>query len=190
MCYSKVMSIRKDRREAAIERMADYVLSEGLAGATLRPLAAAAGTSDRMLLYYFTDKDELLTAILENIGDRLLGELSGSIAIAPPRSFARLLEEVWTVLGSARHRPYMNIWYDLASRAARNRQPFRQAAGVIADSYLAWVEERLAPESDGTRSGSASLFLATVQGMYLIDAVGRPAIASGAMTALSLQRRG
>ena len=54
------MNIRNDRREAAIERMADHVLSEGLAAGTLRPLAAAAGTSDRMLLYYFADKDELL----------------------------------------------------------------------------------------------------------------------------------
>ena len=57
---TNAMNFRNERREAAIERMADYVLSEGLGAATLRPLAAAAGTSDRMLLYYFADKDELL----------------------------------------------------------------------------------------------------------------------------------
>ena len=61
------MNTRDERREAAIERMADHVLAEGLAAATLRPLAAAAGTSDRMLLYYFADKDELLTATLARI---------------------------------------------------------------------------------------------------------------------------
>jgi len=45
------MSVRTDRRQAALERMADHLLREGMTGASLRPLAAAAGTSDRMLLY-------------------------------------------------------------------------------------------------------------------------------------------
>jgi len=48
--------------------MADYVLSEGLGLQRSDPWAAAVGTSDRMLLYYFADKDELLTATLERIG--------------------------------------------------------------------------------------------------------------------------
>ena len=53
------MNAHAVRREDAIERMTDHILLKGLAGATLRPLAAAAGTSDRMLLYYFADRDEI-----------------------------------------------------------------------------------------------------------------------------------
>lgn len=53
------MSVRDTRRQAALERMADHVLAAGLRGASLRPLAQVAGTSDRMLLYYFTNKGEL-----------------------------------------------------------------------------------------------------------------------------------
>jgi len=182
------MTIRTNRREAAIERMADHVLSEGLAGATLRPLAAAAGTSDRMLLYYFTDKDELLTAVLERIARRLLGELEDAVSIEPPRPFVMLIEQVWAALGSERLRPYMNVWLDLASGAARDLQPYRNVAGVIADGYMAWVERRLAPQGEDEPPVSAALFLAAIQGMYLLTAIGRPAIAQSAMIALSTDR--
>jgi AcrR family transcriptional regulator len=176
------MSIREDRRDAALDRMADHVLSEGLTGATLRPLAAAAGTSDRMLLYYFTDKDELLTAILERIAARLLADLNAMIARRRP--FASLLKGVWGVLNLPRHRPYMNIWYDLASGAARGLEPHRKISGVIADGYLAWIEDRLARDADGPPDQTAPLFLAALQGMYLLNAIGRPVIAADAMVGI------
>lgn len=177
------MSNRENRRDTALDRMADYVLSEGLARATLRPLAAVAGTSDRMLLYYFADKDELLTAILERIAARLLTDLND--AVAPRLPFATLLKDVWGVLNSARHRPYMSVWYDLASGAVRGLEPHRRVAVAIADAYLAWVENRLEQEGDGLPSRSAPLFLAAIQGMYLLDAIGRPTIADDAMIALA-----
>jgi AcrR family transcriptional regulator len=182
MRYTRFMSIRENRRDAALDRMADHILSVGLAGATLRPLAAVAGTSDRMLLYYFADKDELLTAILERIAGRLLTDLTETVASRRP--FAILLKDVWAVLNSVQHRPYMKIWYDLASGAARGLEPHRKVAGVIADAYLAWVEDRLEHGTDALPSQSAPLFLAAIQGMYLLDAIGRPVIASDAMIAL------
>src|SRR4249920_1160376 len=108
------MNIRDDRREAAIERMADHVLSEGLAAGTLRPLAAAAGTSDRMLLYYFADKDELLTATLNRIATRMIVQLDGSIPVEPRRPFPVLLQQVWAALASESLQPFMPLWLELA----------------------------------------------------------------------------
>jgi len=42
-----------DRREDLLDRVTDHVLEHGLIGLTLRPVAAAIGTSDRMLIYHF-----------------------------------------------------------------------------------------------------------------------------------------
>jgi hypothetical protein len=69
------------------------------------------------------------------------------------------------VLGSKRHRRYMNIWLDLASGAACV-QPHRAVESAIADGYLAWVASRLEPQSDGVPPLSPALFLAMIQGMY------------------------
>jgi len=181
------MNIRDDRREAAIEHMADHVLSEGLSAATLRPLAAAAGTSDRMLLYYFADKDELLTATLGRIATRMIIQLDGAIPAEPPRPFAVLLEEVWAAMASESLQPFMPLWLELASGAARGLQPHRNVAGAIADGFLAWVAIRLQPEPGGEPSSSAPLFLASIEGMYLLKAIGRGATAD--LAAIELASR-
>ena len=69
--------------------------------------------------------------------------------------------------------------------AARGLQPHRAVASAIADSYLAWVASRLEPQSDGVPPLSPALFLATIQGMYSLTAIGRPAVAKTAMIELS-----
>jgi AcrR family transcriptional regulator len=179
------MTIRDERREAAIERMADHVLAEGLGAATLRPLAAAAGTSDRMLLYYFADKDELLTATLARIAMRMIAQLDGAIPAEPRRPFPVLLEQVWAAMASESLQPFMPLWLDLASGAARGLQPHRDVAGAIADGFLAWVAIRLQPEGDGEPSLLAPLFLASIEGMYLLKAIGRGALADRAAVELA-----
>ena len=183
------MNIRSDRREAAIERMADHLLSEGLGAATLRPLAAAAGTSDRMLLYYFADKDDLLTATLDRIAARLIAQLDGGIPVEPRRPFSVLLEQVWAALGSESLQPFMHLWLDIASGAARGLQPHRDVAGEIADGFLAWATVRLERESDGEPSLAAPLFLTSIEGMWLLKAVGRVAIADLAVVELASRPR-
>jgi AcrR family transcriptional regulator len=185
------MNIRSDRRQAAIDRMADYLLSEGLEAATLRPLAAAAGTSDRMLLYYFANKDELLSATLGRIAARMTAQLDDAIPIGPPRSFPVLLEEVWTALSSESLKPFMYVWLDLAAGAARGLQPHLSVAGEIADGFLAWVTSRLERQSASESGGSAALFLTSIEGMYLLKAIGCGGLADSAMTELAAcsQRR-
>ena len=178
------MNIREERREAAIERMADHVLSQGLAAATLRPLAAAAGTSDRMLLYYFADKDELLTATLARIAVRMMAELDRAIPAAPPKPFAVLLEQVWGAMAAESLQPFMPLWLDLAAGAARGLQPHGRIAGEILDGFLAWVTIRLCPENEGETPSLAPLFMASIEGLYLLQAIGRSALADSAVASL------
>lgn len=172
------MTIRDERRQAAIERMADHILAEGLGAATLRPLAAAAGVSDRMLLYYFADKDEVLAATLERIAARMVAQLDRAVPAEPRLSFSVLLEAVWAALDSLSLRPFMHVWLDLASGAARGVQPHRHIAGAIADGFLAWTAARLDHEGDASR------FMATFEGLYLLKAIGRGDMANAALADL------
>lgn len=179
------MDLRNKRREDAIERMADHVLSQGLRAATLRPLAAAAGTSDRMLLYYFTDKDELLTATLHRIAERMLTQFDKAVP-GEPRAFRILLTEVRAILTSDNIKPFMHLWLDLASGAARGLQPHLHVAGEIADGFLAWVTSRLMVEARGNQATSAALFMACIEGMSILEAIGRPSIADSASAELNV----
>src|SRR5262249_32927762 len=53
-----------NRKAETLARATDYVLAHGLSGLSLRPLAAALGTSTRMLLYDFGSKEELVADVL------------------------------------------------------------------------------------------------------------------------------
>src|SRR4051812_9901890 len=48
-----------------------YFLRHGVANLSLRPLAAAVGTSARMLLHYFGSKEALITEVMEQVQARL-----------------------------------------------------------------------------------------------------------------------
>jgi AcrR family transcriptional regulator len=52
------------RRQELLERAYQYALKHGLADLSLRPLAAAIGSSPRVLLFLFGSKDGLIRALL------------------------------------------------------------------------------------------------------------------------------
>ena len=72
------------RREELAEAATDYALEHGLIGLSLRPLAAALGTSDRMLLYHFRDKDDLVATILRTSTDRSVASIRALPAVVRP----------------------------------------------------------------------------------------------------------
>src|SRR4029453_4888280 len=67
------------RHDDLLDRVTDYVLEHGLIGLTLRPLAAAIGTSDRMLIYHFGSRDALVSAVVARSTGRAIAG-----ADAPP----------------------------------------------------------------------------------------------------------
>ncbi|MFI5714550.1 TetR/AcrR family transcriptional regulator [Nocardia sp. NPDC051750] len=52
------------KRTELLDAVVRYIAEHGLANLSLRPLAAALGTSSRMLIYYFGTKEELLVQAL------------------------------------------------------------------------------------------------------------------------------
>ena len=80
------------RREALAERATDWALEHGLIGLSLRPLAAAIGTSDRMLLYHFADRDDLVATVLRVSTDRAVREVR---ALPVAAGVARWVIEFW-----------------------------------------------------------------------------------------------
>lgn len=166
--------IRARRRAAAIAAMADHVLTEGLAGATLRALAQAAGTSDRMLLYHFASKEEILAETLAAIAARLTGALEATLPAGVPLPAADLTRQLAAAVAAPDLKPFMALWLELAAAAARGEEPHRSIAGAIADGFLAFIAARL-PEGPA-QAAQAARVLATVEGLALLDALGRPAL--------------
>ncbi len=74
-------------------------LAEGVDGASLRTIAADAGTSVGMIFYYFPTKDDLFLAVVEEFYARLLEDVAGALAGDDP--VRARLQRAFTRLGTA-----------------------------------------------------------------------------------------
>ena len=172
------------RKQLLLERMADHVLAHGLQAASLRPLAAAAGTSDRMLLHYFADKEELLTATLTLVAQRLLAVLER--ARADPLPFHILLPQLAAMLQDPQIQPYMRLWLELITFAAGGKEPFRSVAQQILNSFSHWIAAGLRVENEEQRAPLAALMLALIEGFVLFDTLGADATRALALAGVAL----
>jgi AcrR family transcriptional regulator len=165
------LSKNDERRAAIIERLADHVLAHGLIASSLRPLAKAAGTSDRMLLYYFSDKGEIIGATLSCIAQRMTLILAARAAPEPmpldmvtARLTAIVLEEEFW--------PYMCVWLELASRAARGDPLYTPIAFAIGAGFLAWGQTQLFSTDEKALAEDAAQLLIRVEGAVMVKAIG------------------
>ncbi|MFN7399474.1 MAG: TetR/AcrR family transcriptional regulator [Sandaracinobacter sp.] len=164
------MAPADDRRTELLDAMADHVLSAGLAGSSLRPLARAAGTSDRMLLYYFPTKDALIAATLAHIARRLAGMLAASVGDVrlPPDSLLPLLADLTL---APRFRPYLGLFLEVASRAARGDTLCRTIGGEVAEGFLLWIEGQLITPADQRRAQAFDI-LTRIEGRMVLESLG------------------
>jgi AcrR family transcriptional regulator len=160
------VSLADDRREAVLERLADHILAHGLAASSLRALARAAKTSDRMLLYYFEDKDALVAAALERISARMMAVLLADTAPAPLEP-AALTARLAALVQDQSLWPFMRLWLEMAARAGHG-DAFCKATGKrLADGFLAWITAQLSPDS----RGEALAIFAQTEGLVVLKAL-------------------
>lgn len=71
---------KSDIDERIVSAARSRFLTEGVDGASLRSIAADAGTNVGMIYYYFPTKDDLFLAVVESAYARLLDDLTGILS--------------------------------------------------------------------------------------------------------------
>ena len=138
-------------------------------------MARAAGISDRMLLYYFKDKAEVIAAVLATIAGRLtamLGDVSGT-----PLPVAALRAQLLGALMGDAISPYMRIWLEMAALAAQGDAVFANAGEAIGRGFYAWGLAQIAAETPEQRAIDAARLLVTIEGMVLLKSLGMSDVA-------------
>ncbi|SDZ12782.1 transcriptional regulator, TetR family [Jannaschia faecimaris] len=165
-------------KETLLPRLAAHLLDQGLAGASLRPMARAAGTSDRMLIYHFGTKEELIVETLGVVAADLSARLDTALPPGPANDMATLAGQVLMVIRAPAAAGHFRIWLEVLS------DPERQAlAGAILDGFHGWVAAHL-PQGLPDPEGSAAALLTFVEGAVILEAAGRGAVTDRAIGAL------
>jgi AcrR family transcriptional regulator len=103
------------RREELLELAYAYVLRNGMAAMSLRPLAEAVGSSPRVLLYLFGSKDGLVRALLGRSRTEELALLAQ--VRAEGGGPAEVVERLWEWLAAPQRRDLLRLWAEGYARS-------------------------------------------------------------------------
>ena len=129
-----------DRRDGLAEAATDYVLDHGLIGLSLRPLAAALGTSDRMLLYHFGSKDDLVATVLRVSNDRAVVAVR---ALEPARDVRTAVVRLWDAVTTPSLERCQRAYVEAAALGLFGREPYATVVGEANGSWMAAVADHL-----------------------------------------------
>jgi AcrR family transcriptional regulator len=162
------------RRDDLAEAATDYALEHGVIGLSLRPLAQALGTSDRMLLYHFRDKDDLVATILRTSSARSVDSIRALPAAPDLRQAVRAL---WREVSSGRQQRCQRLYLEAAALGLFGKEPY---AAEVRDANKGWCAAlarhfaRAGLDRAAARQ-AAALVDATFMGLQLDEPLDPPA---------------
>ncbi|NDZ96911.1 TetR/AcrR family transcriptional regulator [Streptomyces sp. SID6673] len=126
------------RESELLEAAYEYVLRHGLTDFSLRPLAAAIGSSPRVLLYLFESKDGLIRAILTRARRDELQLLTGLHDLEPTdETLTEVARQIWSWLAAPEHRPVLALWVEAYARSLIDPDgPWARFAADTVDDWL------------------------------------------------------
>ena len=154
------------RRVALADAATDYVLEHGLLDLSLRPLAADLGTSDRMLLYHFRSKDDLVATVLHVANDRSVALVR---ALPPAPDVRTAVRDLWAAMRTPALARCQRTYVEAAAMRLFGAEPY---ASVVREGNAIWVaavtEFLVASGASPTHAGRAvSLLDAALTGFQL-----------------------
>ena len=167
------MDAKRDqkRRGELLSGFVDYLLQKGVSDLSLRPAAAALGTSARMLLYYFGSREQLLVDAMIEIRARERARFAEEIGRhGAGGSIADTLRASWHWYASESREPFLRLLFELYGLAFVNPDRFRGFLDMMSEDYFSMLEDGLQALGLSRRQSriSATLYRATFRGL-LID---------------------
>ena len=153
-----------ERRQELLDAVVKEVAARGIGDRSLRDVAAAVGTSHRMLLHHFGSRNELLLAIVDEVERRqraLLPEL--------PTEPAAAIAATWANLRQPELRSFERLFFECYARACRGEAPFASLLPGLVDDWIdASVGRGLVwPGSPRDERARARAGLAMIRGLLL-----------------------
>ena len=154
------------RRDELAEAATDYALAHGLIGLSLRPLAAELGTSDRMLLYHFAGKDDLIATVLRTSNDRSIAAIR---SLPPARDVRKAALDLWQAMTSDPLDRCQRMYVEAAALGLLGREPYLSVVSEANERWVRALADHLAASGATSRRArrAADLLDATFMGLQL-----------------------
>ena len=131
------------RRSELLDAVAGYLLEHGLADLSLRPLAAAIGTSPRMLLYHFGSKETLVVAALARAREREQELFSSwAVEMGAAEDPEQLARRAWAWMSDPVSEPFMRLFFEVYGMALQRPDRYVGFLDPAVEPRRSWSPSR------------------------------------------------
>jgi len=152
------------RKAMLLESLIAYLVRRGVADLSLRPMAAAVGTSARLLIFHFGSKERLLLEVLDEMQARLqhsLGDLLGEPGVAAHAP----LRQFWDWALKDANFAQLRVLYQLHILAAQDHKTYGRYLKRNSLNWLELVQTVLKPSQRPPTL--ATLIVAVFDGLFI-----------------------
>ncbi len=155
-------------RERLLAGAIAHVSQHGVGEISLRQLAAALGTSHRMLLYHFGSREALLIEVIRTVEEQqraALAQMLEEEADAPPQEVMR---RMWARVADPALWPNERLFFEVYAQALQGSPHALPLLDGIVDAWVEPLARLMAPERPPAEArAEARLGVAVVRGLLL-----------------------
>jgi AcrR family transcriptional regulator len=141
-------------RTRLVREAVTYVRERGFADVSLRELAAALGTSHRMLIYHFGSKEALFVEVIRSFEAEQRDVIAALVAAADVPG-PMLLRRIWRQVSAPEHVAQVRLFFQVCGQAL-SADAASGPAGAVLDRIIGdWVEPMAEIERRHTGSSPA-----------------------------------
>jgi AcrR family transcriptional regulator len=155
-------------RERLLAGAIEHVSQHGVGEISLRQLAAALGTSHRMLLYHFGSREALLIEVIRTVEEQQRAALAlilAEEADAPP---AEIMRRMWARVADPALWPNERLFFEVYAQALQGSPHALPLLDGIVDAWVEPLAALVAPGRPAAEArAEARLGVAVVRGLLL-----------------------
>jgi AcrR family transcriptional regulator len=160
--------------------------ADGLSQVTYGRVARRLGISDRIVVYYFPSKADLVTEVLVALGTQLQETLTSAV-ITPVADHRELLRVAWPILAHADADRVFALFFEASGLATAGRAPYAALVPHLVSGWIDWATEVLQGSPQRRRS-EAETAIAVIDGLLLLRQLVGPDAADRAAQRLLAER--
>ena len=160
-------------------------LDDGLSQLTFGRLAKRLGISDRIIVYYFPSKEDLVGEVILAMGLQLQETLAAAFT-APAASHRELMAAAWPVVAAAEHDRVFALFFEANGLAAVGRDPYRELVPTLVGAWIDWAAEFIEGPPQYRRA-EAETAVALLDGLLLLRQLVGPDAAERAATTFGIR---
>jgi AcrR family transcriptional regulator len=125
----------KTPKQRLLEAAIEYVAANGISDVSLRTLAAALGTSHRMLIFHFGSKERLWIEIVQTVEQRQR-EVLRDILPDPSRPVGEAMRAWWKHISDPQLWPNARLFFELYGQALQDRPHTAEFLDGIVENWV------------------------------------------------------